>query len=430
MATERRGLSDVVTGELHAEAKRGQYTMGISGDWRLSTLGIAHLAVAGSGGHAGDGATLGAGLEHAGPTVSYGIQGQWRTRRFLQLGYDRDQPPPRRTQSAYISIGTRRAGSASFNYTREDLPGQASLRLAGMAYNLQLGRDGYLSTSAMAFIHGGSGPLFSLTYTRLLGPRDSLNASAHTQEGARGGTLGYRHALPVDTGVGYGLQAGMTSSDPSRADLDVQTDAGTYTVETARIANQDAWRATARGSLVLLGGRVYASRHLDEGFASVEVPGFANVRIYADNQPVATTDADGFALVPRLRPYQDNPVRIEQADLPLDVRIDTLALDAVPARHSAVALRFPAVRVRSALLTLTLPDGSYVPAGAEVDIVGHHARFPVGARGEAYLTELGDTASLVIHVQGRECTLTTTLPTTADPLPHLGPLACAWQGKP
>lgn len=427
VATERRGLSDALTGELHTEARHGQYTLGVSGNWRLDALGIAHVSIAGSGGRAGGGASFGAGFEHAGPAVSYGIRGQWRTSRFLQLGYDSDQPPPKRTETAYFSVGTTRAGSASFNYTREDLPGQPELRLAGVAYNLQLGRDGYFSTSAMTFLRGGSGPVISLTYTHLLGPRDSLSASARSQDGTRGGTLGYRHALPVDSGVGYGVQAGMDAHDPSRADLDVQTDSGTYTVEGARIANQEGWRATARGSVVLLGGRVYASRHLDEGFASVQVPGFANVRIYADNQPVATTDADGYALVPRLRPYQDNPIRIEQADLPLDARIQTLELHAIPARNSAVALRFPAERVRSALLTLMLPGGGYVPAGAEVRIAGRDARFPVGERGEAYLTDLDDTTPLIIQTQGKSCALALTLPATTDPLPHVGPLACTWQ---
>jgi len=85
-----------------------------------------------------------------------------------------------------------------------------------------------------------------------------------------------------------------------------------------------------------LNDRLYFSRKLDESFAVVRVGDFANVHIYADNQAVAETDATGTALVPRIRAYERNPLRIEQADLPLDVDIDTLEKDAIPYRRSGV----------------------------------------------------------------------------------------------
>jgi outer membrane usher protein len=422
--TERRGLSDTLTGELHAEAMPGQYALGASGTWLLSTLGIAHLAFAGSHSEIGAGATVSAGFEHQGTLFSYGVNGQWRTNHFLQLGYDANDPPPKRTETAYMAVGMRRAGSITVNYTREDLADQPSVRLAGATYNLPLGRAGYLSASAMRFLRGGDGTVFSLNYTLILGPRDAVNSSGHSQAGTSGGALGYRHSLPVDNGVGYGVQAGLSPDDASRADVELQNDSGLYSLETARIGGVDALRATARGSLVLLGGRVYASRYLDEGFAAVSVPGFSNVRIYADNQPIATTDANGYALVPRLRPYQDNPIRIEQADLPMDVRIDTLQLDAIPSRNSGVTLTFPVTRVRSALLTLVFADGRVVPAGAEVVLAGHDDRFPVGERGEVYLTEVENQNLLRVYYGNSTCTVAFAPPPGSDPLPRVGPLIC------
>ena len=105
---------------------------------------------------------------------------------------------------------------------------------------------------------------------------------------------------------------------------------------------------------MVFGGDTFLSRTIDQGFGVVQVPGYANVQVYADNQPVAVTNDKGNALVPRLRPYEDNSIRIEQADLPLDAEIDTLQLKAVPFRRSGVEVIFPVRRSLGALLIMLL----------------------------------------------------------------------------
>jgi outer membrane usher protein len=154
------------------------------------------------------------------------------------------------------------------------------------------------------------------------------------------------------------------------------------------------------------------------------VPGFADVRVYADNQLVGTTDRDGYALVPRLRPYQKNPIRIEQADLPLDAQIKGLQVDAVPYYQSALALTFPVTRSRGAVVVIELADGSNLPAGTEVTVDGGTVLFPVGLRGEVYLTGLAETSHLHATWNGQSCDMTISFPDTHDPLPRLGPVTC------
>ena len=425
VATERRGLSDSFTGELHAEIMPDQYTAGAGGTLLLSTVGVATFSLAGSDSASGRGATVGVGFDHQGTSVSYGMRSQWTTRHFAQLGYDLTDPPPRRTTSAYLSFGTSSHGSVGMNYTREDFVDQQNVNLAGLSYNVQLARVGYLSMSALRFLQGPNDTLFSLTFTRIFGSRDSASMSGRSQGASHGGSIEVRHSLPVDTGIGYGLQAGLSRSDPSQLDLSMQNDVGTYEVEAARIGDQDGFRGSARGSLVLLGDRVYASREIDDSFAVVQVPAYPNVRVYADNQPVATTDAEGYALVPRLRAYQSNPIRIEQADLPMDAKIDGLQLDVVPYRNSGVKLVFPVTRSRGALVTLTLAGGGFLPAGAEVLVDGRDEIFPVGERGEAYITNLAASNRLHVRLHQRGCEIDLSFPETNDPLPHLGPFVCS-----
>jgi len=160
----------------------------------------------------------------------------------------------------------------------------------------------------------------------------------------------------------------------------------------------------------------------------VQVPDYSGVGIYADNQLVASTDADGNALLPRIRPYQKNQVRIEQADLPLDTQIEAVQLDAVPYFRSGLLLRFPVKRSRGALLTVVLESGEPLPAGALAEIIKdsdeENEVFPIGLRGELYLTGLGASNRLRVTWLEQRCEFILPYPESTDPLPNLGTYTC------
>lgn len=423
-ATERRGFSDNFTGELHVEAMRGQQTLGIGSTLLLGNAGVLTASVAGSHDAAGTGALAELGIQHQSRYLSYGARTRLTTDGFIQLGYLPTARPPRQTSSAFMSVSLGRRGSLGLNYTHQDFRGQDDVELVGVNYSRSVGWLGYLSLSALRFLGRDPAPLFSMNLTVPLGPAESASFSGQTHAGSKRGTVQYQHSLPVGTGVGYRLQTGLAANDPRQADLSLQNDVGTYTFGVASNPDGQAYQASVRGGVALLGGKVFPSRHIDGSFAVVQVPGFANVRVYADNQQVGATDRDGYALVPRLRPYQKNPIRIEQADLPMDAQIQGLQLDAVPYYRSALGLTFPVTRSRGAIVVIKLDDGSDLPAGAEVTVDANAVAFPVGLRGEAYLTGLGETSQLHATWNGQNCDMTISFPDTADPLPRLGPLTC------
>ncbi|HUH56804.1 MAG TPA: fimbria/pilus outer membrane usher protein [Rhodanobacter sp.] len=423
-ATERRGFSDSFTGELHVEATHDQQTLGIGSTVLLGNVGVLTASVAGSHDAAGTGALMELGIQHQSRYLSYGARTQLTTDGFIQLGYLPTSRPPRQTSSAFISASVGRFGSLGLNYTHQDFRGQDDVELVGLNYSRSVGVLGYLSMSALQFLGGDPSPLFSLTLTVPLGAADSASFSGQTHAGDARGTVQYQRSLPVGTGVGYRLQAGLDANDPRQADLTLQNDVGTYAFGVASTRDGQAYQASVRGGVALLSGKVFPSRHIDGSFAVVQVPGFADVRVYADNQVVGTTDRDGYALVPRLRPYQKNPIRIEQADLPMDAQIKGLQLDAVPYYQSALALTFPVTRSRGAVVVITLDDGSDLPAGAEVAVDDNAAAFPVGLRGEVYLTGLAETSHLHATWNGQRCDMTISFPDTTDPLPRLGPVTC------
>jgi outer membrane usher protein len=423
-ATERRGFSDRFTGELHVEATRDQQTLGFGSTVLLGNAGVLTASVAGSHDDAGTGALMELGIQHQSRYFSYGARTRLTTDGFAQLGYSPVSRPPRQTSSAFISTSVGRFGSLGMNYTRQAFRDQDDVELLGVNYSRSLGWLGYLSMSALRFLGGDPSPLFSLTLTVPLGAADSTSFSGQSHGGDARGTVQYQHRLPVGTGVGYRLQAGLGANDPRQVDLSLQNDVGTYAFGAASTRDGQAYQASVRGGVALLGGKLFPSRHIDGSFAVVQVPGFADVRVYADNQLVGTTDRDGYALVPRLRPYQKNPIRIEQADLPLDAQIKGLQVDAVPYYQSALALTFPVTRSRGAVVVIELADGSSLPAGTEVAVDGGTVLFPVGLRGEVYLTGLAETSHLHATWNGQSCDMTISFPDTHDPLPRLGPVTC------
>lgn len=422
--TERLGFSDTFTGELHAELLREQQTIGAGGTYLWSTVGVMTAAVAASHDAAGSGGLASLGFQHQFGYFSYGARTQFTSPGFVQLGYEPQALPPRQTTTAFMSLGTYNHGSMALSYTHQDFRDAADVKLVGVNYSRSVGRLAYLTLSALRIMGEDADTLFGLTVTLPLGERSSASFNEQAHTGSSRGRIELQQSLPAGTGVGYRLQAGLAATDPRQAGISLQNDVGTYSLDVARSRDQSGYQGSVRGGIALLDGQVFLTRRINDSFAVVQVPGYADVRVYADNQQVARTDGNGYALVPQLRPYQKNPIRIEQADLPLDAEIASLQLDAVPYRHGALSLKFPVKHSRGAVLSITIQNGAFLPAGAEVAMAGNESTFPVGMRGEVYLTGLAKTNALHVTWQGQGCDLTIDFPDTHDPLPHLGPLAC------
>jgi outer membrane usher protein len=260
--------------------------------------------------------------------------------------------------------------------------------------------------SMMRFLSGNAETVVSLNFSMLLGNRTNANISTTAKPGREQAKLQLGRSVPAGNGVGYRLVAGAGDSDARQAELNMQNQVGSYSLGASQTNGQTAFRGSANGGIAFLGGSAFLSRRITDSFAVVKVPGYSGVGIYADNQLVARTDTNGSALLPRLRPYQKNTVRIEQADLPMDAQIDAVQLDAVPYLRSGLLLKFPIKRSRGALLTVVLENGEPLPAGAQAQIIGDNVEqnkiFPAGMGGELYLTLLnGDVTFNLDRQSGR-----------------------------
>ncbi len=175
----------------------------------------------------------------------------------------------------------------------------------------------------------------------------------------------------------------------------------------------------------MVGGHPFLSRAITDSFGVVRVADYPNVRVLQDNQVVGKTDANGYAVLPRMRAYDKNLVSIDQNDLPLDAAIGSLKLIATPYYRSGVLIDFPVKRERGGTLRVVLEDGSDLPSGALSQIVGKDEEFPVALQGEAYLTGFEATNRIRFTWKGQNCTIDVPYPTTTtEALPYLGKFVC------
>ena len=425
VGTDRVGLTDQLTGEAHGEILEDQQTLGISSAARIATLGVIDASLAGSHSRQGQGELYGVGFEHSARELSVGGNIEYASRSFTRIGILPDQPVPRLTSQIYVTVGLDQLGSLSFSRTREDFYEGRPLDILSIRHSVNVGWLGYLTLSLIRTSENTSDTTVALSLTHPLNARASASLTT-THDSASGATteLDLQQSLPAGRGVGYRLIADAGATRAVDGTLDLQGDSGTYELEARNQSGSTQAQASATGGLAFMAGHLFPTREIDDGFAVVRVGDEGGVRIYRENQLVGQTDSAGYALVPGLRAYQNNAIGIEQADLPLDVVIDTVQAQAVPHFRSGVMLDFPIEHPNGALLAVRLDDGHPLPVGAIVRLNDQQTEFPSGMNGEVYVTGLTDHNQLRAEWNGGSCQFTLPYSPTKDPLPRLGPFVC------
>ena len=156
----------------------------------------------------------------------------------------------------------------------------------------------------------------------------------------------------------------------------------------------------ASGALLLHGDGIALGPYLGETMALVEVPGIKDVGIV--HQDNVRTNAQGYALLPYLRPYRSNQIVLDTDRLGPNVEISNGTTQVVPRRGAVVKASFEARAVDRLVLTLHDADRQPLPFGAQVsndrgDVVG-----VVAQAGQVMLSTERGSEELTIRWGARE----------------------------
>ena len=429
-ATYRRGLTETLTSEVHAEASAGTAALGSSGVVRLGQIGVANGSIAASHGDAGSGRLLSYGFERQGKDFSFSMRSQLADSSFRQIGLLPGQPPRRRQDVVSMGLPLGRLGSVSLSRVGQKSADQPGTVVTSLGYTLQLGRLAQLGVTAMRTESEVSSNSIFMTLSIPLGTNTSASIASERTRAADGSistsmTNTLQQGMPVGPGYGYRLQEREGSY---LGNLSLQNNAGSYQIEASQARDGVGGtpiRLSAAGGIGVVGGHAFFSRAITDSFGVVRVADYPNVRVLQDNQVVGRTDAGGYAVLPRLRAYDKNIVSVDQGDLPMDAIMGSLKLVATPYYRSGVLIDFPVKRERGGTLRIMLEDGSELPSGALSKIEGKDEEFPVALHGEAYLTGFEAQNRIQFSWKGQRCVIDVAYPEkTAEALPHLGTFIC------
>jgi outer membrane usher protein len=421
--TYRAGISDTLTAELHGQLTRGQQTAGTSAVWLWNGFGTFSAAAAASRSETARGVMGMAGFERAARRLSFGGTVKGSSEAFVQIGST--LPPPSFEGRLYAGYTLPGAGAFRASVVRRDYRDRDDITLIGAGYHHSWRNVGSLQLSLNRSIAAGeTGDSLALYFTRAFGKRRTGIVGLRAEDGSAFGTVRLKKSLPTGPGTGYSLTADFGERERLEALYEWQHEYGSYSVGASHTEETDTVRATARGGVAFLDGNGFLSRRINGSFAVVDTGEFPGVAVYRDNRYMGKTDTDAKLLIPDLRAYEKNPIRVDEASLPLEASLPSLTAEAVPAYRSGVLVRFPLERVNRALMKVVLEDGRAVPAGARVRVEGRDAQFPVGREGKVYLEGVSRQNRVRIFWHGGSCGFVLDYPETEDPLPDLGEFRC------
>ncbi len=425
-ATWRRGFSDRLTAEVHGEGQAdGAAAVGVDLAVQVAKAGILTTTLASGGESLGDGWLAGMGFERSGRRFSGYLRNLFTSEHFARIGSERLQYRPRSRSFGGLGLNLGKSGSLQLAAGYESYWNEPDSKSLGLSYSILPGTLGSLSLSVTHRQNGsGQGIDAYLSWTRSLGQRRTGNVttgygpSGDGRAFSVGATL--QKSLPVGTGTGYLLSA--ASDGDALLGYSLQGQPGTVHVEYARRDDRDGVRAGAIGGLAFTPAGLFASRRLDRSFAVLEFDGYPGLTVLHENQPIGRTDKKGRLLIDGLRAYEANKISLRPREIPLDASLQNESMTFTPAWRSGAVVRFPIQRANAATLRLVLPDGSPVPAGAEV-IFGE-ARFPVALDGMIYVTGLSADVEVEASWRDHVCRARLSRPAGREPVPDLGTVTC------
>ena len=218
-----------------------------------------------------------------------------------------------------------------------------------------------------------------------------ISASASLAHNKKGDTYSADLAKPLgeeNGAIGWSLHEGEGPDAYRYGSASLRTSAARIEGTVRQDATSVRGTAEVEGSLVAMGGKVFASRRIDDAFAVVNV-GTPGVKILRENNLVGETDDDGQLLVTNLSSYQRNKIAIDANGLPLNTEIEQTSQTIVPGLRGGIDVKFAVKRdVASAIVIFKGADGKDLAAGASGRLQGASDPFVVGYDGQAFIRGL------------------------------------------
>jgi outer membrane usher protein len=429
----RRGLSQTFTVEATTETTPGTFMGGAGGTATLWHRALVNLDAAGSGGSAGAGGLLSAGVQHQGRIFGLGGSASLANSNYRDIAAMNGSPVTRKQISLFAGLFSRRFGSLAMAYADVNqgrppvevptaIPGPLQSQIVTANYSQQFHHLSFYAIEFRDLENAGSSGL-QVGLSIPLGARRSVSVGGTSQ-----GTIQVQAQQSVIRIGDWGYQTYFSDGGGTQQGFGImqyKSPAGLFSAGVSDSAGQTTVRVESQGALSLVDRGLFPSNMIYDSFAIVDTAPVEHVHVYQENRDVGTTDKSGRLLVPDMRSFDVNQIGIEPKDVPADA---DLALDkhiVRPQDRSGVVIRFPIHFSHGALLKLVDQTGLPIPLGSTATLLGSSAPAPVGYEGETYLEGLGTHNRVSVGLaNGKRCTVSFDYKPVPGDIPTIGPVVC------
>ena len=434
--TWRYGMNDRFTVEAHAEVTNGLSNAGVGGTLLLGRSGgILFASLAGSESQGQDGIQYSTNYSWNNSRFNIGINAMGTIDDYRDVGTQYGSATARRSEQVSTGYSTKSLGRFGVSYNQVAQAEHETTQFASAYWSKSFGRRLSLSANYNHDINDSANNSASLSASLSLDRNISLSNSVQHTDNSTVFSSDVSRPAPNAGGIGWRAQArhsleGSTDREDDTSGLAELNYLGRYGQARAGISSDNgdyASYASATGAVVAMGGGLFAARQINSGFAVVSTNGISDIPVSLQNSPIGTTNSKGLLLVTPLNAYQENKIGIDPMQLPADLRIDKVDINATPTELAGILVGFDITPVRSASVILTDSNEQPLSLGSQVRQLSNK-EVPstiIGFDGEVYLDTLDEHNTLEVTTpSGEVCTVSFDYSKQGDEIPLIGPLIC------
>ncbi len=428
-ATWRHGASDSFTAEAHLEGGGGVLNGGAGGWWLLGGAGVLNAAYAHSRMDGLQGGQYSLGYSWNNRRLNLNLLTRRTHGDYRDLGALQNALPPDISEQATVGINLERAGSLSASYLRLRYPDGDDNRYASLFWSRSFGERWSAYLSFNQNLSDSDDRSAYLSVSAALGRNRQSSVSAQRNGERMTYVADLSQPVPGDGsqgGVGWRVQArGGDDGAGGLAELGWLNRVGRYALGYSRQGDFDYGYANASGSLVWMGGHLFAAREVTDAFALVSTDGHPGIPVRLENRLIGSTDRNGLLLVTSLLSWQRNRLSIDTLDLPADMRADRVDAWVTPRQSAGLGVDFGLRRTLAWSVVLQDAAGLPLPVGSTVLLPGGRTA-TVGYDGETYLEDVALPADLQVQLPDGRCNvrLAPAVAPTSSGTTRIGPLRC------
>lgn len=433
--TWRYGVNNRFTAETHAEVTKDLANAGVGGTWVLGGPGgVLFASLAGSESQGKSGTQYSGSYSWNNNRFNIGFNTLGTTGNYRDVATQYGSTPIRQSNQLSTGYSTQSLGSFGLSYNQVEYAEEDTAQFASAYWSKSFGRRLSINASYNHDLNNSENNSASIGASFSLDRNISFNSSVQHTDDRNDFVADVSQSAPSAGGLGWRAQArhsvdrdGKNNNSGGLAELNYL---GRYGQVQAGVSSYDSNYSTfasGTGSLVMMGGGLFAARQINDGFAVVSTDGIADVPVLLQNNVIGTTNRRGLLLISPLNAYQDNKIGIDPMDLPADLRIDQVSMSATPTDRAGTLVAFGITQARSASVILVDSDNKPIEIGSQVRLITKKdaPSAIVGFDGEVYLDTLDEHNALEVTTpSGDICKASFDYQKQGDGIPLLGPFTC------